>query len=108
MYHSGLEYDFAVTQISTVVERMPDPRWKMEMGVNGARCVLCAALDGEAVYQFQKDSGESETENGEKTVHVSRGDAMFFLPGRLRSAVSVPENPWRFITASFDLVMFSN
>lgn len=98
-YHSGLDFDFAVTKISTVVERLPDPRWKMEMGVNRERCVLCTALEGEAVYRLGEPGAES--------FQVSRGDTMFFLPGRPRYAYSVPENPWRFITTTFDLEVYN-
>lgn len=84
--------DIMVTAVHHVVERMPDPEWTLAPFVVPRHFVIGLALDGRAEYTI--DSRKYE---------IKKGDVVFFTGDQDRLAASVPEDPWRFITVSFDL-----
>jgi AraC-like DNA-binding protein len=95
MEYAGNHLDFSVNRVVGVIERVTDKSWKMVRSSHSNCCVLCAALSGEAEYQFY--DGQQEP------VHVQAGDIMFFNRECERSARTIPENPWHFITVMLDV-----
>lgn len=89
-HHTPL--DVNVTTITHIVERLPDPNWKISQSVTSRYYVLGFALDGEADYVI----------NG-KSFLIQKGDLVFITDAVQRSAHSHTANPWHYITISFDL-----
>lgn len=99
MEQSGNQLDFSVNRVIGVIDRVTDENWKMVRSGHSNCCVLCAALSGEAEYRFY--GGDRET------YHVHPGDVMFFSRECERSARTIPENPWHFITVMLDVTAWN-
>ncbi|MBU3191024.1 AraC family transcriptional regulator [Clostridium bowmanii] len=87
-----IDYDFLVTTIGHVAERLPNPEWKVSNLIHTDLYILAYAIDGEATYFFNNNSYK-----------VKKGDIIFFKKGFLHSAFSNPQNPWHFYTISFNV-----
>lgn len=81
------EIDFEIASIQHVIERMPDPDWKMESALNRDLYILGAALDGCAEY----------TVDGQ-IYRIKKGDLIMLRPGTVRAARSLADDPWHFIS----------
>jgi AraC-like DNA-binding protein len=93
--HLHGDFDFNVT-IDHINDRQPNPHWKIDRTINDTMYVIGYCRDGEALYTY----------NG-KQVEVRKGDMLLFPKGFVRSAASNPDNPWSFISVTFD-VLFQN
>ena len=89
------DYDFGISHLGYVIERSPDPTWRIVDLVNDEYHILAFALDGKAQYQVD-----------EKEYSISRGDLLFFPKGLKHSATSDREEPWQFCYTAFDLEFF--
>ncbi len=90
------DIDFTITAIQHVIERLPDPNWKMD-GILGPNLyVLGIALKGKAAY----------TING-CTHIVEEGDLILVPPRARRIARSFPEAPWHFVSIGCHIQFFS-
>ncbi len=86
------EVDFEVAAIQHVIERMPNPDWKMENALNRDLYIIGAALDGCAEYSID-----------EQIYKIKRGDLIMLRPGTIRAARSLADDPWHFITVGCQL-----
>ena len=86
------EIDFDIAAIQHVIERMPNPNWKMEKTLNNDLYIIGVALDGCAEYMID-----------DQTYVVKRGGLVFLSPGTVRAARSLAEDPWHFITIGCQL-----
>ena len=89
---SPFSLDLIVNSVNHVVERLPDPDWKLTHFSNPGHYVLGFALDGNAEYTINQINYE-----------IKKGDVVFFRDGQERSASNPSSNPWHFITVSMDL-----
>lgn len=81
------EIDFEIASIQHVIERMPDPDWKMESALNRDLYILGAALDGCAEYTIDG-----------RIYRIKKGDVIMLRPGMVRAARSLADDPWHFIS----------
>lgn len=81
------DIDFNILSIQHIVERMPDPGWKLNTGADDTQFILGLALDGQAEYII-----------GSERYLLSRGGLMLIPPGTARQARSLPLDPWHFIS----------
>lgn len=86
------QIDFDIVAIQHVIERMPNPNWKMEKALNPDLYIIGVALDGCAEYMI----------NGQ-TYMVKKGGLVLLPPGAVRAARSLPDDPWHFITIGCQL-----
>lgn len=96
-YQSELDGDFAVTQVHCVVERFPNPGWRLPSLPKAGHYVLCAALRGRVLYAF----------SGGEEIEAEKGDILFFTDRLCRSGRSHPQEPWHFISVTFDICAFN-
>jgi AraC-like DNA-binding protein len=90
-------YDFNVTKFGFIVERKPDPGWKIQNHINNEFNILAMATSGEAIY---------EVEN--KRFVVKKNDILFFSKGFPHTAQSSSNNPWSFYSVAFDIDVYNN
>ena len=95
-YDTSDEYDFSVSDVGYVIQRAPDPTWKIRGLKNDEYHLLAYALSGEAYYSW---SGHGYT--------VKKGDVLFFPKGFVHSGASKPSNPWCFVYVAFDMQCFA-
>ena len=95
-YTSDLDYDFSVTQILSIVERQPDPQWRLPVLPKAGHRILCTAISGKVIYSF---SG--------REIAAEKNDGLFFSDQLSRGGRSDPREPWHFISATFDLCAHS-
>ena len=86
------DYDFLVTTIGHVAERLPDPEWKVSNLIHTDLYILAYAIDGEATYFFNNNSYK-----------VQKVISYFFSKGFLHFTFSNPQNSWHFYTISFNV-----
>ena len=86
------EIDFDIATIQHVIERMPDPNWKMQKALNPDLYIIGVALDGCAGYMIDN-----------QTYMVKKGGLVLLSPGTVRAAYSVTDDPWHFITIGCQL-----
>ena len=94
-YETSTEYDFSVSDVGYVIQRAPNPTWKINGLKNDEYFLLSHALNGEAHYSW---SGHSYT--------VKKGDVLFLPKSFVHSGASKPSNPWRFVYVAFDIHFF--
>ncbi|MBC8080759.1 MAG: helix-turn-helix transcriptional regulator [Gorillibacterium sp.] len=85
-------YDFIVTDISYVLERQPNPEWRIGEINNHTHHILAIAVSGKAHYDIE---GTQYT--------VSKGDLLYYQKNVTHSGYSDAEDPWSFYTVAFDL-----
>lgn len=93
-----MNYDFSVCSVDAVLYRAALPNWHMTRTRDPRSYYLCAVLSGEADYTFYNTPPSH--------LHVVPNDILFFTRDCERSAVTSPNNPWKFITIRFSLNFF--
>jgi len=86
------EYDFQITKIGLIAERLPNPKWHINSLANSDYYIIGFCVDGKATYNINS-----------KTLTVNKGDTLFFPKGYPHSAASDPKAPWHFYTIAFDI-----
>lgn len=86
------EIDFTISSIQHIINRMPDPNWKIDITANETFFVIGFALDGQAEYKVN---------NIRYSIH--KNGLILLPPGTPRRAYSVPGNPWHFISIACEL-----
>lgn len=81
-----------VETIEFVVLREPDPEWSISELAHRDLCVLAFAFSGKVNYEV-----------GSRRFTASKGDLIWFPPGKIHSASSDPNDPWRFCSLGFRL-----
>lgn len=81
------EVDFEIAAIQHIIERMPDPDWKMESALNRDLYIIGASLDGCAEYTIDG-----------QIYRIKKGDLIMLRPGMVRAARSLADDPWHFIS----------
>jgi AraC-like DNA-binding protein len=90
-------YNFLVSDIGFVLERKPNPEWKITNLTNSDYYILAYATQGKAHYYFDG-----------KDYAISKGDLILFSKGSPHSAASSPFDPWAFYSVAFDLVIIGS
>ncbi|WP_256257704.1 MULTISPECIES: AraC family transcriptional regulator [unclassified Paenibacillus] len=85
-------YDCIVTDFRLIVERKPNPGWKVIEIANTSSHLLAFAKSGTADYQV-----------GERRFRVGAGDVLYFPKGQVHTGISDPDDPWSFYTVTFDI-----
>ncbi|MFE1440189.1 AraC family transcriptional regulator [Streptomyces sp. NPDC058739] len=85
-------YDLLVTRIEYVIERKPNPSWRIRDFVNHSSTILAYCVSGRAHYLI--DSAAYE---------ITAGDVLFLPKAAPHTASSSPDDPWRFVTTAFTL-----
>lgn len=91
------DIDFNILSIQHIAERMPDPGWKLNVDADDSSFIMGVVLDGQAEYII-----------GNRIYSLSRGDLILMPPGTARTARSLPEDPWHFISISCRLTFADN
>lgn len=81
------EIDFSITAIQHIIERRSDAKWEMDSVLSQDLYVIGIALCGQANYTINNE-----------TFTVAQGGLILVPPCATRTARSVPEDPWHFIT----------
>ena len=81
------EVDFEIATIQHVIERMPNPDWKMESALNRDLYIIGASLDGCAEYTIDG-----------QIYRIKKGDLIMLRPGMVRAARSLADDPWHFVS----------
>ena len=81
------EIDFEIAAIQHIIERMPNPDWKMESALNRDLYIIGVALDGCAGYTIDG-----------RIYRIKKGDLIMLRPGTVRAARSFADDPWHFIS----------
>lgn len=84
--------DLSVDTIEFVVLREPDPEWKITGLAHRELWVLAFVFAGTVHYEV-----------GNRNFSASKGDLVWFPPGTVHSAMSDPQDPWRFCSVGFRL-----
>ena len=95
IYDTRDDYDLTVSRVGYVIQRDPDPHWRIQGLRNDEFHLLAYALGGEAHYSWD---GHGYT--------VKKGDVLFFPKGFVHSGASKPSNPWSFSYVAFDMESF--
>lgn len=90
--HLGDAFDVTVTDIEYVIDREPNPAWRIQNFVNARSNILAYALSGRAHYQIDGDP-----------YAITRGALIFMPRTMVHTASSDPEQPWHFLSVAFDL-----
>lgn len=85
-------FDLTVTDIEYVIDRAPNPRWRIRDFTNARSAILAYAISGRAHYQIDGTAHE-----------VRAGDLIFMPRGTPHTAASDSEQPWRFLSVAFTL-----
>ncbi|MGC5170082.1 AraC family transcriptional regulator [Microbacterium sp. DT81.1] len=83
-------FDLVVTDIEYVIDRAPNPRWRIRDFVNSRSAILAYAISGRAHYQIDGAAYEIEA-----------GDIIFMPRGTPHTAASDSAQPWRFLSVAF-------
>lgn len=86
------DWDLTVTEIDYVIDRPPNPGWRIADFVNSRSHILAYAVSGRAFYRIAG------------VAHSIRTGALIFMPkGVDHTAASDPGDPWHFMSVAFDL-----
>ncbi|GAA5039150.1 hypothetical protein GCM10023259_004590 [Thermocatellispora tengchongensis] len=85
-------YDFVVTDIGYVIDRAPDPGWRVTAFANPRLHILAVAVTGKAGYEI-----------GGVPYAIRPGDVIFMPKGLPHTGRSDAADPWRFISVGFDV-----
>lgn len=89
---SAVNYDCAVTDIDYVVDRGPDPSWRISKFVNSQAHLLAYAISGKAHYEIAGSA-----------YHVRPGSLIVMPSGTEHTATSDSDDPWHFISIAFKM-----
>jgi len=85
-----MAYDYVISDIEYVIERAPNPQWKIRDFVNPRSSILAYAISGRAHYLIDGTPYE-----------ITGGDLLLMAPGTPHTAASSRERPWRFFSVAF-------
>jgi AraC-like DNA-binding protein len=85
-------FNLSVESFGFVVQREPDPGWHIVGLAHPELFVIAFAHRGKVLYEVD---GSPFT--------VSQGDLVWFPPGKVHTATSDPEDPWKFCSVGFTL-----
>lgn len=85
------DYDFLVSDIHFIVDRLPNPNWQLVNRINDYY-----------VIAFARGGRSSYTLNG-KRFDISKNDIIFIPSMQLYTAVSDQSDPWSFVSAGFSV-----
>lgn len=85
-------HDFVVTDIMYVLDRHPDPQWRLRSNFCNPHYVIAYCKSGQAEYHYNNEQ-----------VNVSKGDVLLFPKLYQHGAASDPHDPWSFLTVAFEL-----
>lgn len=86
------QYDFIVTDIAYIVEKQPNPIWKLSKQNRVNDYILRFSTEGEAICYIEN-----------KPQKVKRGDLLFYQKNATQQSHSDYNNPWTFFSAAFDM-----
>ncbi|MFF3030931.1 helix-turn-helix domain-containing protein [Streptomyces rubiginosohelvolus] len=84
--------DLLVADIEYVIERGPNPDWRIRDFINQRSAILAYCVSGRAHYSVD-----------DKAYEIRAGDVLFMPKAAPHTASSDPGNPWRFISVAFTL-----
>ncbi|MGV9454387.1 AraC family transcriptional regulator [Streptomyces sp. NPDC003635] len=85
-------YDLLVTKIEYVIERKPNPNWRIRDFANPSSTILAYCVAGRAHYLIDGTAYE-----------ITAGDVLFMPEAAAHTASSDPDDPWRFVSTAFTL-----
>ncbi|WP_432120097.1 AraC family transcriptional regulator [Streptomyces sp. bgisy032] len=85
-------YDVLVTRIEYVIERKPNPNWRIRDFANHTSTILAYCVSGRAHYLMDGTAYE-----------ITAGDVLFMPTAASHTASSDPDDPWRFVSTAFTL-----
>lgn len=85
-------HDFVVTDIVYVLDRHPDPEWRLRSNFRNPHYVMAYCKAGKAEYHFDNEH-----------ITVRKGDVLLFPKLYEHGGASDPHDPWSFMTVAFDL-----
>ncbi|MFD2701890.1 AraC family transcriptional regulator [Paenibacillus shunpengii] len=85
-------HDFVVTDIMYVLDRHPDPQWRLRSNFCNPHYVIAYCKSGQAEYHYNNEQ-----------VNVGKGDVLLFPKLYQHGAASDPHDPWSFLTVAFEL-----
>lgn len=84
-------FDVTVTEIEFVIDRPPDPAWRIRDFVNERSHLIAVALTGRAHYKIAGTP-----------YHIREGNLIFMPVGTEHTASSDTRAPWHFMSVAFD------
>lgn len=89
---SAGSYDCAVTDIDYVIDRGPDPTWRISRFVNAQSHLLAYAISGKANYEIAG-----------RAYHIRPGSLIVLPRGTEHTANSDNDDPWHFVSIAFKM-----
>lgn len=86
------DFDLVVTDVEYVIDRAPNPSWRIREFANPRSEILACAVSGRAHYRI-----------GDAAHEIRGGDVLVLPRGAVHAASSDRDEPWHFVSVAFSV-----